>query len=141
MLLVWVNSLYGQYRTRTATLSPSGRSTVTTSSAETTASKKAAPKKAIPKAGASKTASSAASAGTTTSATAGINVPSQVEIVADVNMHDQPNVSASVIRVLRTGETLTLVGQSGSWYKVTDAAGEIGYVTQSTRYTKLIRAK
>jgi hypothetical protein len=128
VVMIWVFTLYGQYKGSKAVISTPAGSISATSSAETTAStsKKPAVKGASGKAA---------------TASAGINAPSQVRIVSDVNMHDQPNASANVIRVLKSGETLVLVGQSGSWYKVTDSSGAIGYVTKSTTYTKLVPGK
>ncbi len=134
VVMIWVFTLYVQYKSSKVVLSPQSRSTSATFSVETTATKKAAAKGTSGKTGATVGSKAATTA-------AGVNALSQVRIIADVNMHDQPNVSANVVRVLKSGETLTLVGQSGSWYKVTDSSGAIGYVTKSTTYTTLIPAK
>jgi uncharacterized protein YgiM (DUF1202 family) len=126
VLLIWVYSLYGQYQAGKAAFDAQNRSSRIATT--TVGVKKPAP---------SKTSTATAGKG----GTAGINAITKVQVVSDVNLHDQPSGSATVIRVLKTGEKLTLVGQSGAWYKVTDTAGVIGWVSDSTRYTKLVPAK
>jgi uncharacterized protein YgiM (DUF1202 family) len=116
VLLIWVYSLYGQYQAGKAAIEAQNRSSRIATS--TIGAKKPAPSK-------------------TSTATAG----KKVQILSNVNLHEQPSGSATVIRVLRTGEKLTLVGQSGAWYKVTDTAGVIGWVSDLARYTKLVPAK
>lgn len=127
VLLIWVYSLYGQYQAGKAAIEAQNRgSRIATS---TIGAKKPAPSK-----------TSTATAGKK-GGTGGINSTTKVQILSNVNLHDQPSGSATVIRVLRTGEKLTLVGQSGAWYKVTDTAGVIGWVSDLARYTKLVPAK
>jgi hypothetical protein len=45
---------------------------------------------------------------------------------ADVNQRSGPGTSYSVLRVIPVGTTLTIDGQSGSWYKV-DWSGRVGW--------------
>lgn len=123
VLLIWVYSLYGQYQAGKAAIEAQNRSSRIATS--TIGAKKPAPSKTS----------------TATAGKKGVNSTTKVQILSNVNLHEQPSGSGTVIRVLRTGEKLTLVGQSGAWYKVTDTAGVIGWVSDLARYTKLVPAK
>lgn len=70
---------------------------------------------------------------------AGINTTSKVVIVSDVNFRKDPSDSSVVIRSLSTGEQLLLVGQVGSWYKVADSSGAVGWVSASQKFTKVVK--
>jgi hypothetical protein len=66
--------------------------------------------------------------------------PSMVMAVTEVNWHKEPSAASDTIRLLRKDEKLTLVSKDGTWYKVTDASGQTGYLTASDQYTKLVPA-
>ncbi|WP_138494775.1 SH3 domain-containing C40 family peptidase [Paenibacillus pinistramenti] len=59
-------------------------------------------------------------------------------VVKGVNLRSQPSTSGSIITMLKTGETLTNVTASGSyWYKVTTSSGVTGYVSSSSAYIQV----
>lgn len=47
-----------------------------------------------------------------------------------VNLRKSPSASASVVRVLSKGASVTLLGESGDWYKVS-ASGKEGYISKT----------
>lgn len=59
------------------------------------------------------------------------------EVVWGVNMRTAPSTSASVIRMLKKGEQITVLEESGSWYKISDGNGKTGYISSSSKYTEL----
>lgn len=60
------------------------------------------------------------------------------EVQAGVNMRSAPSTAASVIRVLKKGEQLSVIEKVNAyWYKVTDASGKTGYVSASSQYLTL----
>lgn len=69
--------------------------------------------------------------------TGGVSKISKVVIVSSVTFRKDPSSSSQALRDLQKGERLTLVGQVGSWYKVTDAQGNVGWVSASDKYTKV----
>ncbi len=64
---------------------------------------------------------------------------SKVLIVSDVTFRRDPSSSSDAIRDLKKGEQLTLVGQLGPWYKVTDGSDVTGWVSASESFTKVIK--
>ncbi|MCC3375969.1 SH3 domain-containing C40 family peptidase [Cohnella sp. REN36] len=59
-------------------------------------------------------------------------------IVSSVNFRKTASTSGTQIRMLKTGERVTVTGQPNSyWYAVTDANGVSGYVSTSAKYIKL----
>jgi cell wall-associated NlpC family hydrolase len=59
------------------------------------------------------------------------------EVIWGVNMRSGPSTSASVIRMLKKGEQVSVLEQSGSWYKISDSSGKTGYISSSAKYTEL----
>lgn len=60
------------------------------------------------------------------------------EVTWGVNMRKEPSTSSSVVRMLKKGEHISIVEAVGSsWYKISDASGKIGYISSSSKYTKL----
>ncbi|MEK3882834.1 C40 family peptidase [Paenibacillus sp. PL2-23] len=61
------------------------------------------------------------------------------EVTWGVNMRTAPSASANVIRMLKKGETISIIESSGSsWYKISDANGRTGYISSSSKYTDII---
>jgi cell wall-associated NlpC family hydrolase len=57
------------------------------------------------------------------------------EVEQTVSMRTSPSTSASRIRYVREGETLTILSTPNSyWYRVKDSAGRIGYVSSASKY-------
>lgn len=65
------------------------------------------------------------------------NAAVSAEVIWGVNMRSGPSTSDSVIRMLKKGEQVAVLGQSGSWYKISDSRGRTGYISSSTKYTEL----
>ncbi|MFB5269724.1 C40 family peptidase [Paenibacillus enshidis] len=64
---------------------------------------------------------------------------SKAEVIWGVNLRTSPSTSASTIRQLPKGETVTILEESGSeWYKVQDADNRTGYISSSSKYTQAI---
>jgi cell wall-associated NlpC family hydrolase len=64
---------------------------------------------------------------------------SKAKVIWGVNLRTSPSTSASIIRQLPKGETITILEESGSlWYKVQDSANQTGYISSSTKYTEAI---
>jgi cell wall-associated NlpC family hydrolase len=59
------------------------------------------------------------------------------EVIWGVNMRSGPSSTASVIRMLKKGEQVSILEKSGSWYKVSDSNGKTGYISSSSKYTEL----
>ncbi|WP_240353132.1 SH3 domain-containing C40 family peptidase [Cohnella algarum] len=65
--------------------------------------------------------------------------PQSVHIVASVSFRTAPSTSSTVMRYLKSGESLTLLEKTNSyWYKVQDASGQVGYVSSQAKYVNLI---
>jgi len=63
----------------------------------------------------------------------------KLKVVWGVNMRTSPSASASVVRMVAKGETVTVLQQSGSaWYKVKDSSNRTGYISSSSKYTKAV---
>ncbi|MHA6483007.1 C40 family peptidase [Paenibacillus sp. strain BS8-2] len=65
------------------------------------------------------------------------NAATSAEVIWGVNMRTAPSSSASVIRMLKKGEQISVLEQTGSWYKVSDSSGKTGYISASTKYTEM----
>lgn len=64
---------------------------------------------------------------------------SKAKVIWGVNLRTSPSTSASIIRQLPKGETVTILEESGSlWYKVQDSANQTGYISASSKYTQAI---
>lgn len=48
-----------------------------------------------------------------------------------LNIRQQPNTTSAIMGKVVSGETLTLISQSGGWYKATTSKGITGYVLSS----------
>ncbi|MCR2806125.1 C40 family peptidase [Paenibacillus soyae] len=59
------------------------------------------------------------------------------EVTWGVNMRTAPSASGNVIRMLKKGEQVSVLATVGSWYKVSDASGRVGYISSSSKYTEL----
>ncbi|MHA0857347.1 C40 family peptidase [Paenibacillus sp. CMAA1364] len=58
------------------------------------------------------------------------------QVIWGVNLRKSPSSSSSVIRMLKKGEEIVVLGKSGaSWLKVQNVEGKIGYISSSDRYT------
>jgi hypothetical protein len=73
------------------------------------------------------------SGGTTSSATSGTGTI--VNCNVDVNFRSKASSSSTKLGVLKKGETVTVLGKSGSFYQVKNSAGTTGYV--STKYVSI----
>lgn len=69
------------------------------------------------------------------------HVPDQLQALESVNMHEQPRASSNTIRVVGQGENVVLLQTVGAWCKVRDSKGNVGWVTASSSYTRVIKAK
>ncbi|MDP2234699.1 MAG: SH3 domain-containing protein, partial [Actinomycetota bacterium] len=86
-------------------------------------------------------ASTTASPGATQGSAAGTasNTPSigSLTVLVDgLNFRTGATRDADLIRGLDAGEKLTLLAKEGEWYRVSDTAGKVGYVSSSSQYTK-----
>ncbi|QAY68613.1 hydrolase Nlp/P60 [Paenibacillus protaetiae] len=60
------------------------------------------------------------------------------KVVYGVNFRTAPSSSASVIRMLKKGETLTIIDKvNSSWYQAVDQNGATGYLSTSSQYTAI----
>jgi len=66
-------------------------------------------------------------------------VSQQREVTWGVNMRSGPSTSYAKVKMLAKGETVTVIGQaSNGWYNVQDRNGKTGYISNDSKYTKLI---
>ncbi|MBH5319119.1 C40 family peptidase [Paenibacillus sp. GSMTC-2017] len=67
-----------------------------------------------------------------------VHAAQSAEVTWGVNMRTSPSSTASVIRMLKKGEQISIIDKAnGTWYKVSDAKGKTGYISSSSKYTKL----
>ncbi|NEZ40496.1 SH3 domain-containing C40 family peptidase [Paenibacillus alvei] len=60
------------------------------------------------------------------------------EIVQSVNLRTKPSTSSSIIRLVKTGESVTILDKpNSSWYKVKDAKGNTGYISSQSKYIRV----
>ncbi|MFK0522596.1 C40 family peptidase [Paenibacillus illinoisensis] len=63
----------------------------------------------------------------------------KLKVIWGVNMRTSPSASASVVRMVGKGETITVIQKSGSsWYKIKDSSNRTGYISSSSKYTKAV---
>ncbi|MDO8987120.1 MAG: SH3 domain-containing protein [Coriobacteriia bacterium] len=60
-------------------------------------------------------------------------------LVDGLNFRTGATRDADLIRGLDAGEKLTLLAEEGEWYRVSDTAGKVGYVSSSSQYTKVAK--
>jgi uncharacterized protein YgiM (DUF1202 family) len=64
--------------------------------------------------------------------------PAKALVLTDgLNLRAKPDVTSNSIRGLKRGETLVVVGQSGTWAQVRDSGGTMGWVTNNPQYLKI----
>ncbi|WP_438448506.1 C40 family peptidase [Gorillibacterium sp. sgz5001074] len=67
------------------------------------------------------------------------SVPTKAQAVSGVSFRDQPSTSGNLLRYLKTGEIVTVIGQPNPyWYNIQDQQGVTGYVSSSSKYIKVI---
>ncbi|MFD0961450.1 C40 family peptidase [Paenibacillus chungangensis] len=60
------------------------------------------------------------------------------EVQWGVNMRTAPSTSGTIIRMLKKGEEVAIIEQASSgWYKISDSSGRTGYISSSSKYTKV----
>ncbi|QOS77307.1 C40 family peptidase [Paenibacillus sp. JNUCC31] len=76
----------------------------------------------------------------TTPASAATVQNSKVKVIWGVNLRTSPSSSASIVRLVPKGETVTVTQKSGSgWYKIKDSGNRTGYISSSSKYTKAVK--
>ncbi|WP_024632467.1 MULTISPECIES: C40 family peptidase [unclassified Paenibacillus] len=76
----------------------------------------------------------------TTPASAAAVANSKVKVIWGVNLRTSPSSSASIVRLMPKGETVTVTQNSGSgWYKVKDSGNRTGYISSSSKYTQAVK--
>lgn len=72
-------------------------------------------------------------------AIAASQAPIVAEIQASVSFRGQPSTSSNVLRYLKTGDHVVVLSEVNAyWYQVQDVRGQIGYVSSSSKYIKII---
>lgn len=63
--------------------------------------------------------------------------PKTITVLVDgLNLRVQPSDDSDRIRSLEAGTKLTYVATEGSWYKVKDPDGKVGYISSNTQYSR-----
>lgn len=63
--------------------------------------------------------------------------PKTITVLVDgLNLRVQPSDDSDRIRSLDAGTKLTYVATEGSWYKVKDPDGKVGYISSNTQYSR-----
>lgn len=71
-------------------------------------------------------------------ASAASSAQNRGETVQSVNLRTKPSTSSSIIRLVKTGESVTIVDKpNSSWYKVKDTKGNTGYVSSQSKYIQV----
>jgi peptidoglycan DL-endopeptidase CwlO len=61
-------------------------------------------------------------------------------IINGVNFRNQPSLDGDNIRLLKTGETVTLLSKINAyWFKIKDSRGQVGFVTTSGKYVQVVQ--
>jgi cell wall-associated NlpC family hydrolase len=61
------------------------------------------------------------------------------QVTWGVNLRSAPSTSSTILRALPKGEKISVLDTSGgSWFKVRDSRGTVGYISSSSKYTKAI---
>ena len=64
---------------------------------------------------------------------------SQAKVTYGVNFRSQPSVKSDVYRMLKKGETITVLEQVNKyWLKVRDKNGKVGYISSDSKYIEYI---
>ena len=69
-----------------------------------------------------------------TAATSTIKGPYVVMLTDGVNFHATASNNGKVLHALKRGDELSELGRQGSWLKLKDAKGAIGYVYDSSKF-------
>lgn len=73
-----------------------------------------------------------------TLASAEDSVATKAQVVSGVSFRDQPSTSGELMRYLKTGETVTVIGQpTPYWYQIQDQQGVTGYVSSNEKYIRV----
>lgn len=60
------------------------------------------------------------------------------KIVSNIPLKHNPSVKSGTIRYLRSGETVTIIGQTNPhWFKVADENKTVGYVPSDPKFIKI----
>lgn len=71
-------------------------------------------------------------------AMAASQAPITAEIQASVSFRDRPSTSSNVLRYLKAGDQVAVLGEVNAyWYQVQDVRGQIGYVSSSSKYIEI----
>lgn len=66
-------------------------------------------------------------------------VVTKAQIVAGVSFRDQASTSSNVIRMLKTGEVVTVTDYTTTnWFQIKDAQGVRGYVSTNSKYITIV---
>ncbi|OAS21643.1 C40 family peptidase [Paenibacillus oryzisoli] len=66
-------------------------------------------------------------------------VVTRAQIVAGVSFRDQASTSSNVIRMLKTGEVVTVTDYTTTnWFQIKDAQGVRGYVSTNSKYIAIV---
>jgi uncharacterized protein YraI len=88
------------------------------------------------------TASSETTVTTSTVASTGTTVTSTVAVTrVAVSLRSQPSTSSSVLATAKKGSKLTVLSRKGTWYRVKDASGHIGWIPNNAKYITLSKTK
>ncbi|WP_176444965.1 SH3 domain-containing C40 family peptidase [Paenibacillus herberti] len=61
---------------------------------------------------------------------------------SSINLRAEPSTKAKVLKLIAKGETLNVLShENGSWIKVKDSGGKVGYVSSSSQYISIIEEK
>lgn len=67
------------------------------------------------------------------------SVPTKLQAISGVSLRELPSTSSTLKRYLKTGEVVTVIGQSNPyWYRIKDAQGVTGYVSSNEKYVKML---
>jgi uncharacterized protein YgiM (DUF1202 family) len=62
-----------------------------------------------------------------------------VVALTTVNIRVEPSASSDEIGSLKEGDKVVLLSQVGSWYKIKNHKGRVGWVTSDKDYTKVVK--
>lgn len=63
--------------------------------------------------------------------------PHVLILIDGLNFREKPDATGSNIRGLKKGDSFILVGESGTWLKVQDTAGKVGWINNNPQYVKI----
>lgn len=64
-----------------------------------------------------------------------------VVLIDGLNFREKPDATGVSIRGLKKGETFILLARNGTWLKIQDPAGTVGWVTNNPQYVKIEKKK